>query len=55
MELEDELGIPVIDGVVAAVKFVEALYDYGKKTSKIRSFQRPEKKEIKGYPHILQS
>lgn len=53
-ELEEELGVPVIDGVVAAVKFLEAIHDYGKKTSKIRAFRRPEKKLLKGYPDLVQ-
>jgi allantoin racemase len=53
-QLESQLGIPVIDGTVAAVKFLEALYDYGKKTSKFRTFQYPEPKLMKGYPDIFQ-
>jgi len=53
-ELEKELGVPVIDGTVAAVKFLEGIHDYGKKTSKILAFKPPEKKLIKGYPKILQ-
>lgn len=38
--LEKELGVPVIDPVIAALKFMEAILDYGKKTSKI-SFRLP--------------
>ena len=53
-KLEKELGAPVIDGTVAAVKFLEGMYDYGKKTSKILAFKPPEKKLIKGYPDTLQ-
>lgn len=53
-QLEKELGVPVIDGVVAAVKFLEALHECGKKTSKLRAFAYPERKLIKGYPDILQ-
>ena len=34
-DLEKELGVPVIDGVTAAVKMAEALVDLGKKTSKM--------------------
>jgi allantoin racemase len=52
--LEKDLGIPIIDGVVAAVKFLEGLYDYGKKTSKILTFRQPDQKLMKGYPDILQ-
>jgi allantoin racemase len=32
--LQDRLGVPVIDGVAAAVKFAEALVGLGPKTSK---------------------
>lgn len=53
-DLEKELGVPVIDGVTAAVKMAEALVDLGKKTNKILSFKHPEKKEYKGFPAILQ-
>ena len=53
-ELEKELGVPVIDPVVAAVKMMEGIVNYGKKTSKRFTFQYPEKKEIKGYPKIMQ-
>jgi allantoin racemase len=53
-DLEKALGVPVIDPVVAALKFSEALVDYGKKTSKIMTFRPPQKKEIKGFPEILQ-
>ena len=53
-DLERELGVPIIDGTVAAVKFLESLHDYGKKTSKILAYKQPEKKLIRGYPEILQ-
>lgn len=46
--LEKELEIPVIDGVVAAVKFAEAMVDMGKKTSKLKTYKYPEKKKIIG-------
>jgi len=52
-ELERELGIPVIDPVVAAVKMIEGIIECGKKTSKIRTFRPPEIKEIKGFPKTL--
>lgn len=53
-DLENELGVPVFDGVTAAVKMAEALVDLGKKTSKVLYFKNPEKKEYKGFPAILQ-
>lgn len=43
-ELEEELGVPVIDGVAAAVKLAESLVDLGMKTSKIKTYQSPEKR-----------
>lgn len=46
--LEKELGIPVIDGVTAAVKFAESIVDLGKKTSKLKTYKYPEKKEYVG-------
>jgi allantoin racemase len=46
--LEKELGVPVIDGVVAAVKFAESIVDLGKKTSKLNTYKYPEKKEYIG-------
>ncbi|MEM3703266.1 MAG: aspartate/glutamate racemase family protein [Candidatus Bathyarchaeia archaeon] len=39
--LEEKIGVPVVDGVVAAVKLVEGLVSYGKKTSKVWSFKHP--------------
>lgn len=53
-DLEKELKVPVIDPVVAAVKIIEGIIDYGKKTSKILTFRFPEEKEITGYPETLQ-
>lgn len=52
--MEKELGVPVIDGVAAAVKLAEALVDLGKKTSKINTYKYPEKKEFKGMEEIFQ-
>lgn len=52
--MERMLHVPVIDPVVAAVKMAEAVIETGKKTSKIMTFQPPEKKEIVGYPGIFQ-
>jgi allantoin racemase len=47
--MEAELGAPVIDGIVSALKMVEGLVEYGKKTSKVLSFRYPEKKVVKGF------
>jgi len=40
--LREALGVPVVDGVVAAVKFAESLLDYGLSPSKVRAFRAPE-------------
>jgi allantoin racemase len=53
--LEERLGVPVIDSVAAAVKMAEALVGLGKRTSKVKTYQIPEPKQIKGYPDHMQS
>jgi len=46
--MEQELGVPVLDGVVCAVKMAEAAFDYKLKQSKVKAFKRPEPKEYVG-------
>ena len=46
--LENALGVPVIDGVAAAVKFAEALVGLGLKTSKRGDLAYPLHKPYKG-------
>jgi len=53
-DLEAALSVPVIDPVMAGLKMVETLVACGKKTSKTFTFRFPEKKQIKGFPEILQ-
>ena len=53
-DLEKKLGVPVFDGVTAAVKIAEVLVDLNKKTSKIMSFKYPEKKRYIGFSDVLQ-
>lgn len=53
-ELEQRLGVPVIDSVAASVKMAEALVALGKRTSKSLTFQIPEPKQIKGYAEHMQ-
>jgi allantoin racemase len=48
--MEAELGVPVIDGLVAAVKLAEGLVDYGLATSRALAFERPRPKAIPGWP-----
>ncbi|MEZ5667200.1 MAG: aspartate/glutamate racemase family protein [Alphaproteobacteria bacterium] len=47
-DLERELGIPVLDGVVCAVKLAEALVDLGKATSRHFTYRPPEAKRFTG-------
>lgn len=46
-EIQETLGVPVIDGVVCAVKMAEGLIDYQAFTSKISAFKYPEMKAFK--------
>jgi allantoin racemase len=39
-----ELSVPVIDGLVCAVKLLEGMHDYGLKTSRAAAFKEPEPK-----------
>ena len=44
------LGVPVVDGVAAAVKLAEAVVGLGLRTSKIRSYAAPRPKLITSWP-----
>lgn len=48
--ITESLGVPVIDGVGAAVRFVEALVGLDLRTSKVGAYAPPERKEIMGWP-----
>ena len=52
-QLEQELGVPVLDGVVCAVKLLEGIHGYGLHTSKRRAFARPGRKELVNLPAIF--
>ncbi len=45
-----ELGVPVIDGIGAAVRLAEAVVGLGLKTSKISTYAPPDAKKITGWP-----
>ena len=47
-ELEEELNIPVLDGVACAVKMAEAIVELGKTTSKYKTYRLPERKTFTG-------
>jgi allantoin racemase len=53
-EVERAVHVPVFDAVASAVKVAEALVDMGLKTSKVLSYQPPEKKDFKGMPQLFQ-
>ena len=53
--IQDSIKVPVLDGTVCAVKLAESLHVYGKKTSKIRAYAKPEKKELLACSTILKS
>jgi len=53
--MEEVLGVPVTDGIVSAVKLVEAQVGYKLRTSKKNTFPFPEKKEAINIPEVLQS
>lgn len=51
--LREELGVPVLDGVMPAVKLAEALVKMNVRTSKANTWKAPEVKEIKGFNGIV--
>lgn len=51
--LEVDLGVPVIDGVVAALKILEGVVGYGLKTSKRLAYSKPGPKDMPGYAPIF--
>lgn len=53
-QLEERLGVPVIDSVAAAVKMAESLVSLGKLTSKQMTYRFPEVKSIRGYADHFQ-
>jgi allantoin racemase len=52
-ELEAALGVPVIDGVVGALKLLEGMLGYGLRTSKRLAYARPAAKELVNLPDIF--
>ncbi len=48
--ITDELGVPVIDGVGAAVRLAEAVVGLGLRTSKISTYAFPKPKSIIAWP-----
>jgi len=48
--VHDAVGVPVVDGVTAAVKVAESLVALGLTTSKARTYAPPRPKKIIGWP-----
>jgi len=40
--------VPVVDGIVAAVKLAESCFDYGITTSRARTYAHPVQNAIRG-------
>ncbi|MEM0074933.1 MAG: aspartate/glutamate racemase family protein [Conexivisphaerales archaeon] len=53
-EFQNALHVPVIDGVVAAVKLMEGILDYGIKTSKVLTYRKPATKPLKGFDKLME-
>lgn len=53
-DLEQRLGIPIVDSVAAAVKMAEAVVGLHKQTSKALTYQPPDHKPIPGFPEHMQ-
>ena len=52
-ELQLKLGVPVIDGISAALKIMEALLGYGVTTSKKQTYAQPDPKPLRGLPAVF--
>jgi allantoin racemase len=53
--VSERLGVPVVDGIAAAVTMGESLVRMGLRTSKICSYAAPEPKAISGWPLATRS
>jgi len=51
--MQDQLGVPVLDGVACGVKLAEGLHQYGVTTSKVAAYKDPERKELVACPGSL--
>ncbi|MCY0906131.1 aspartate/glutamate racemase family protein [Arthrobacter sp. H14-L1] len=49
-QIRTRLGVPVVDGVAAAVTIAESLVRLGLSTSKVRTYATPRPKKIIGWP-----
>jgi allantoin racemase len=51
--MQQQLDVPVLDGVACAVKLAEGLHHYGITTSKVAAYKDPERKELLACPGSL--
>ncbi|MFF4760918.1 aspartate/glutamate racemase family protein [Streptomyces sp. NPDC001292] len=51
-KISADTGVPVVDGVAAAVTLAEGLVRLGLSTSKVRSYARPRPKTVTGWPIV---
>lgn len=49
-QIRQRTGVPVVDGVTAAVTLAESLVRLGLSTSKVRTYAKPRPKNIVGWP-----
>lgn len=49
-KVRERTGVPVVDGVAAAVTIAESLVRLGLSTSKVRTFAPPRPKRVTGFP-----
>jgi hypothetical protein len=51
--LEADLHVPVLDGVVCALKLLEGMLGYGVQTSKRLAYRNPGYKELVNLPELF--
>ena len=51
--LTADLSVPVLDGVICALKFLEGMVHYGISTSKRLAYAKPEPKTLDNLPTIF--
>ena len=52
-QIRERAGVPVVDGVTAAVALAESLVRLGLTTSKVRTYATPRAKKMIGWPYKL--
>jgi allantoin racemase len=52
-DLQEKLGVPVLDGFVCALKLLELFHQYGLTHSKIKTYSAPLQKELSGLSSIF--